>query len=412
MKQDGSVPLLDLRRQYASIKDEIDQAIRRVVESQGFIGGPEVSALESEIADLCGTRHAVGCASGSEAILLALMALGVGRGDEVICPAYTFFSTAGSIARLGAVPVFADIDPVTYNITPESARAAARRCRRLAAIMPVHLFGRTADTDAFVRLGTELGVPVIEDAAQAIGSLDERGRPAGSCGAVGCFSFYPSKNLGGYGDGGMVTTSDAELADRLRVLRNHGARRKYDNDLVGLNSRLDALQAAVLRVKLRHLDRWTRARQANARHYDRAFSAAGAVSTATPLGSRGLWLRYPSAPGTQESHIYNQYVIRVPARVRDALRDHLREHRVGTEIYYPVPLHLQPCFASLGYRRGDLPHSESAANETFALPIFPELTTEQLDHVAATIIQFLEKTVEIGVLVGSAVRTNPSQTGR
>jgi dTDP-4-amino-4,6-dideoxygalactose transaminase len=386
-----TVPLLELKTQYAAIKDEINEAIRAVVESQWFVLGPEVSGLEQEIAELCRTGHAVGCASGSDAILLALVALGVGPGDEVICPPYTFFSTAGMIALLGAVPVFADIESATYNVDPVSVREAAGRCSRLKAIMPVDLYGQCADMDAIVTLGAELGVPIIEDAAQAIGSRDAQGHPAGSRGTIGCFSFYPSKNLGGFGDGGMVTTNDPELAERLMKLRLHGETTKYHHDLVGFNSRLDAIQAAVLRVKLRHLAKWTGARQRNAAFYDEAFAAAGAKTSAVTWEGTGLPLRTPQPATGPATHIYNQYVIRVPAAVRDDLRAHLKERGVGTDIYYPVPLHLQKCFAYLGGARGDLPVSESAAAETVALPIYPELTQQQKEHVVGAVVAFLEQ---------------------
>ncbi len=380
MRRDVTVPLLDLRAQYATIKPEIDEAIARVVESQVFILGPQVSGLEEEMAGLLGCRHAIGCASGSDAILLALMALGVGAGDQVLCPAYTFFATAGSVARLGAVPVFADIDPATYNMDPDSARYAASRCDRLAAIMPVHLFGQAADLDAFLELGAELRVPVVEDAAQALGTRDGRGRRVGTCGRVSCFSFFPTKNLGGYGDGGLLTTDDDELAGRLRSLRVHGAQRRYYHDHVGLNSRLDALQAAVLRVKLRHLERWNEGRRANADWYDRAFAAAE--------GAAELELHTPQPAPPPAVHIYNQYVIRVAAGARDGLREHLTQRGIGSEIYYPVPLHLQKCFRYLGHHEGDLPHSESAARETLALPVYAELTQEQRRHVVDSIVEY------------------------
>ncbi|MHC4272545.1 MAG: DegT/DnrJ/EryC1/StrS family aminotransferase [Planctomycetota bacterium] len=391
MTTDVTVPLLELKSQYQGIKNEIDEAIRSVVESQWFVLGPEVSGLEQEIASLCQTRHAVGCASGSDAILLALVAFGVGPGDEVICPPYTFFSTAGMIALLGAVPVFADIEPVTYNVDPASVRAAAKRCSRLKAIMPVDLYGQCADMEAFAALGAELGVPIIEDAAQALGSRDAQGHPAGSQCTIGCFSFYPSKNLGGFGDGGMVTTNDADLAERLLKLRLHGETTKYHHEFVGFNSRLDALQAAVLRVKLRHLATWTGTRRANAAFYDKAFAAAGAKTSAVPLDGGGLPLRTPQPAADPASHIYNQYVIRVPAAIRDDLRAHLKERGVGTEIYYPVPLHLQKCFAYLGGAKGDLPVSEAAACETLALPIYPELTQQQKEHVVGTVSVFVEQ---------------------
>lgn len=386
-----TLPLLDLKRQYATIKSEIDEAIRRVVESQSFILGPEVCELEREIAEYCECRHAVACASGTDAILLALMALGIGAGDQVICPAYTFFATAGSIARLGAVPVFVDIDPVTYNLDPRLVRAVAARCTSLRAIIPVHLFGQTVDMDAFLTLGEALRVPIIEDAAQAIGSRDAEGHRAGSRGHVGCFSFFPSKNLGGFGDGGIITTNDAGLAERLTVLRVHGARNKYDHDEVGLNSRLDSLQAAVLRVKLRHLEAWSDARRANAAAYDHSFAAAGGGTSAVEAGGSELPVRTPHPPVAPATHIYNQYVIRVPAAIRDAVREHLRQKGIGTEIYYPRPLHLQACFRSLGHAQGDLPYSEAAAAQTLALPIFGELTRQQLQHVAGSVIEFVSQ---------------------
>ncbi len=384
-----TVPLLDLKLQYATIKTEIDEAIRRVVDSQHFILGPEVSELEREIAEDCGCAHAVGCASGTDAILLALMALGVGAGDQVICPAYTFFATAGSIARLGAVPVFIDIDPVTYNLDPQRVRTVAQRCTRLRAIMPVHLFGQTADMEAFVGLGEEFGVPIIEDAAQALGSRDRQGHRAGSRGRVACFSFFPSKNLGGYGDGGMLTTNDSQLAEQLTSLRVHGSVQKYRHELIGLNSRLDALQAAVLRVKLRCVRRWSDARRANAIYYNEIFAAAGAASSAELFAPDDLQLRTPPPPDLAGVHILHQYIVRVPAPIRDPLREHLRDRGIGTEIYYPIPLHLQECFAYLGYARGDLPHSEAAATETIALPIYPELTRSQQDLVANTLVEFV-----------------------
>ncbi len=390
-KNNVLVPLLDLKAQYATIQDQIAGAIGRVLESQQFILGEEVKAFEDEVAAYCGTRHAVGCASGSDAILLGLMALGVGPGDEVICPPYTFFSTAGSIVRLGAVPVFADIDPVTYNVDPQEVRAAAARCRRLKAIMPVHLYGQAADLEALLGLGAELGVPIVEDAAQAIGGRDAQGVGVGSRGTLGFFSFFPTKNLGGYGDGGLVTTNDGGLAERIAKLRVHGETSRYHHGFVGLNSRLDALQAAVLRVKLSHLERWHEARHRNADVYDEAFRSAGAATSQSPLTAGGLPLRTPYRPKPPARHIYNQYVIRVGAEIRDDLREHLQEKGVGTAIYYPLPLHRQACFADLGVGEGELPHSEAAARETLALPIYPELTPEQLGHVAQTVIEFVSR---------------------
>lgn len=386
-----TVPLLDLKAQYATIRDEVRAAMDEVIESQYFIMGPVVQALEKDIAEYCGVKHAIGCASGSDALLLALMAIGVKPGDEVICPAYTFFATAGSIARLGVKPVYADIDPVTYNMDPEHTHEIAKKCTRLKAIMPVHLYGQAVDLDAFLELGKRFNVPIIEDAAQAIGTLDNKGKPAGSRGTIGCFSFFPSKNLGGYGDGGIVTTNDDKLADLLGILRMHGSRPKYYHSHIGVNSRLDALQAAILRVKLHHLDSWHAARQRNAKLYDTLFTDAGAKDSRSFLMDGGLPLRTPATARPPARHIYNQYVIRVPEDQRDQLRDHLKEFGVGTEIYYPVPLHLQKCFDYLGYAEGDLPHSESAAKQTIALPIYPELTETQIRHVAQTIITWVKQ---------------------
>lgn len=389
MSRAPDVPLLDLRAQYAGIREEVEAALRGVLESQRFILGPEVEALEAEIAAYCDTASGVACASGSDALLLALMVLGVGPDDEVLCPAYTFFATAGSIRRLGARPVFADIDPATYNLDGESARKAAAGCTRLKALLPVHLFGQCADVEGLLALGRELGVPVIEDAAQAIGAEDAQGRRAGSRGALGCFSFFPSKNLGAFGDGGIVTTGDAELAEQIRILREHGAEERYYHQVVGLNSRMDALQAAVVRVKLRHLDEWTAGRQRNAAFYDRAFAEAGAVRSGEPLEGAGLALATPRPAAPPARHIYNQYVVRVPAQRRDALRAHLHERGVGTAIYYPLGLHAQACFRELGYRVGDLPETEAAAAGTLALPIYPELEGGQLEHVVESVVGFL-----------------------
>jgi dTDP-4-amino-4,6-dideoxygalactose transaminase len=384
------VPLLDLKLQYASIKAELDAAMLGIAASQQFILGSEVEKLENELASYSRSPHAIGCASGSDALLLALMALGVKAGDEVVCPSYTFFATAGAISRLGAFPVFADIDPATYNMDPLAAREAVQRCKRLKAIIPVHLFGLCADMAAYEKIAREFKAPLIEDAAQAIGSEDAAGRRAGSIGMLGCLSFFPSKNLGCFGDGGMITTNDPALAESMRVLRVHGMQPKYYHKYIGINSRLDALQAAVLSVKLKYLDAWTAGRIKNAGIYQSAFIEAGAQDSRTPISAGGFPLRVPYAiPGAR--HIYNQYIIRVPANRRDALRDYLKLQNVGTEIYYPLPLHRQECFSDLGYAAGSLPHSEAAAAETIALPIFPELTSEQLNHVAAAIIRFLSK---------------------
>ena len=371
------VPLLDLKEQNAGLRPEIEAALGRVLDSNGFILGSEVAALEAELAEYCQVKHATGCASGSDAILLALMALGVGPGDEVITTPYSFFATVSSVTRLGATPVFVDIEPDTYNIDPD--QLDAKITSRAKAIEPVHLYGQCADMYAINEVARRHGIPVVEDAAQAIGA-EEAGSRAGSIGTMGCFSFYPSKNLGGMGDGGFVTTDDDDLAKKLRALRVHGAEEKYYHKYVGLNSRLDGFQGAVLRIKLPHLDAWTEKRRDNARRYRTLFTDAGLTEQV------GL-------PVERENgrHIYNQYVIRV-ANDRDRLRDFLTERGIGTDIYYPVPLHLQQCFAYLGYREGQLPESERAARETLALPIYPELRPEQQEYVVDSISQFFSAT--------------------
>ncbi len=372
-----SVPALDLKAQYASIRDEIEPVVRDVLDSQYFILGPEVAKLEAEIAAYCGNAHGIGCASGSDALLLPLMAMGIGPGDEVVTSPYTFFATGGAIWRTGARAVFVDIDPQTYNIDPEKIAEAITE--RTKAVIPVHLYGQTADMDAINALAKTHGFAVLEDAAQAIGAA-YKGKRTGTLGDAAAFSFYPSKNLGGFGDGGLVTTDDPELAKRVARLRVHGMEPKYHHHEVGFNSRLDALQAAVLRVKLRHLDAWTEGRRAAAGRYNGLFEELG------PPGLVGL-------PSEQfdHYHVYNQYVIRVDHSVRDALRAHLNAKRVGTEIYYPIPLHLQTCFAPLGYKAGDFPVSEAAAHETIALPMYPELTENSQRYVVETIAQFLRQ---------------------
>ena len=387
---DITVPLLDLKAQYATLRPEIQEVLEEVVESQWFIMGPKVQQLETEIAQYCSTSHAVGCASGSDALLLALMACGVGPGDQVICPTFTFFATAGSIHRLGATPIFVDIDPVSYNIDPEGIRQAASGCSSLKAIMPVHLFGQAADLDTILSIGQELNVPVIEDAAQAIGTEDVHGTRVGSRGIAGCFSFFPSKNLGGFGDGGMVTTNDEACAASMSRLRNHGMEPKYYHSEVGLNSRLDALQAAILIVKLQHLDSWSAARQDNAGFYDSMFIDAGASTSAVSMDEGGLPLRTPAPAPEGARHIYNQYVVRVPAGSRDDVRGRLAEANIGTEIYYPLCLHMQECFKDLGIKEGALPHAERAAKETIALPIYPDLTEQQREYVARTLIDIVK----------------------
>ena len=363
------VPLLDLRLQYASIRDDILSAVTRVCDSQQFIMGPEVERLESEIASTIGVPHAVAVSSGTDALLVALMALGVGAGDEVIVPTFSFFATAGAVARVGATPVFVDIDPETLMLDVDRVRAAITT--RTKAIMPVHLYGLCADMTALTAAAG--GIHVIEDAAQALGA-SYQGRPAGALGTIGCFSFFPTKNLGGFGDGGLVTTGDEALAARVRLLRNHGAHPKYIHHEVGGNFRLDALQAAVLRVKLPHLHDWNRKRRANAVTYRELFANAG-------LAGR---VRLPPEPAGR-THIYHQFVVRVPER--DSVRAHLASRGVGTEVYYPLPFHRQPCFAHLGYGREAFPNADAAAADVLALPIYPELTAEQQQHVVASIAE-------------------------
>jgi dTDP-4-amino-4,6-dideoxygalactose transaminase len=366
------VPLLDLRPQFSAIESEVLSTIQRVVSSQKFILGEEVEAFEKEMGEYCKSNYAVGCASGSDALLLALMALGIGPGDRVLTTPYTFFATASAIARLGAVPVFADIEPDHFNLDPDEA-AQAIRSSNIKAVIPVHLFGGSADLDPIIAAAAERGVPVIEDAAQSIGS-EYKERRSGSTGDIGCFSFFPSKNLGAFGDAGLCTSNDASLAERLRSLRVHGSRVKYYHEFIGINSRLDALQAAVLSVKLRYLDEWGEARQRNAESYRQLLETARAPVTV------------PRPAPYQTRHIYNQFVIRCDRR--DELREYLQRNGVGTEIYYPLPLHLQPCFAYLGYKEGDFPVSERVAKTSLALPIYPELRPDDLEYVAGQISEF------------------------
>ena len=367
------VPLLDLKEQNESLRPEIEAALGRVLDTNAFILGGEVAELEKELAVYCGVKHAIGCASGSDALLLAMMALDVTAGDEVITTPYSFFATVSAITRLGAKPVFVDIDPETYNLDVESV--ADKINDRTKAVQPVHLYGQCAEMERLTDICTSAGVAVVEDAAQAIGS-EYKGQRAGSMSHVGCFSFYPSKNLGGMGDGGFMTTNDDDLAERLRALRVHGAKEKYHHKWVGLNSRLDGFQGAVLRVKLPHLDTWTEQRRVNADRYRELFAHAG-LEGQISLPVERLTGR----------HIYNQFVIRVPER-RDALRAYLTEKGVGTDIYYPVSLHRQECFAYLGYREGDLPQSERASRETLALPVYPELKPEQQQYVVGMISEY------------------------
>jgi dTDP-4-amino-4,6-dideoxygalactose transaminase len=372
----GAVPMLDLKSQFAEIRDEVLAAVARVFESQHFILGPEGAALEREVAAYVGAEQAVGCASGSDALLLAFMALGVKAGDEVVTTPFTFFATAGSIARLGAKPVFVDVDPVTFNVDP--AQLEPRVTWRTKAICPVHLYGQTADMDGVRAVADLHGVPIVEDAAQAIGA-EYDGRRAGVLGHMACFSFYPTKNLGGAGDGGMVTSDDVELAEKVRMLRDHGMRPKYHYRMIGLNSRLDEVQAAVLRVKLARLEAWHAGRARVAARYRDLFAGACLLDR----------IGVPeTAPGRR--HVYHQFVVRVYGGHRDALREFLRERGVGTEVYYPVPLHLQDCFRALGHKEGDFPEAERAARETLALPVYPELTPAMQEAVVARIASYFE----------------------
>ncbi len=361
------VPFIDLVAQYQTIADEVTFAVNKVFSEQRFILGDEVLSLESEIAGYCDAREAIGCASGTDALLLALMALDIGEGDEVITTPYSFFATAGSIVRAGATPVFVDIDPATMNLDPEAVAAAVTPHTK--AILPVHLFGQCADMDALWRVATHNGLSIIEDACQAIGA-EYQGRRAGVLGRVACFSFFPTKNLGGAGDGGMLTTDEPELAKRLRRLRVHGEMTQYHHMEVGLNSRLDALQAAVLRVKLRHLEGWTFARQRNAARYADLFADFGLLDV----------IQLPTI-SEQGRHVFNQFVVRVRDGLRNRILNFLREFKIGSMVYYPKPLHLQPCFSDLGYQAGSLPAAEEAAEDSLALPIFSELTATQQETV-------------------------------
>ena len=373
------VPLLDLKLQYQTIKEEVMKVTEEIFESQYFILGPRVEALEKEIAEYCSSKHAVGVSSGTDALLISLMAADIGHEDKVITPTYTFFATAGSIARAGATPVFADIDPETYNISSKSiSRVMDNMTRKerskLKAIIPVHLYGQCCDMDSILEIAEKYNLIVIEDAAQAIGA-EYKGRRAGSMGNFGCFSFFPSKNLGAFGDGGIVTTNSDEFFDKLRLLRVHGSHSKYYHNKIGGNFRLDALQAAIVSIKLNYLDGWTEARQANANKYREFFIDAGLDDIV-------------NLPTEKENrHIYNQFVISLKEK-RDNLRMFLTDAGIGTEVYYPVPMHLQDCFSNLNYRKGDFPVSEYAASHTLALPVYPELSYEQQAYLVEKIKEF------------------------
>ena len=371
-----SVPLLDVNRGNDPLKDELKEVFAGILDSGRFIGGPHCQALEQSVADVCDAKHGIGCASGSDALVLALMAIGIEPGDEVICPSFTFFATASAIDRLGGVPVFADIEPGTFNIDPEHVKALVTE--KTKAIIPVHLFGQCADMDAIMAIATEHGLRVIEDCAQSIGA-SWGNQQCGAIGDIGCFSFYPTKNLGGFGDGGMLTTNDDELADRLRLLANHGMRPRYYHSEIGINSRLDSLQAAMLGVKMNHLESISSGRQENAANYDRLFAESGLNQLV-------------SVPVRDErgGHVWNQYTIRINGDMnRDEVRAKLAERNVGAEIYYPVPLHQQECFAKLGYKTGDLPETEKAAGCVLSIPIFPELQLAEQKYVVDSLRNIL-----------------------
>jgi dTDP-4-amino-4,6-dideoxygalactose transaminase len=387
-----NIPLLDLKAQYATLKKELDEAILKVAESQYFILGPEVKKLEDAVAEFIGVKHAIGVSSGTDALLIALMSIGVGPGDEVIVPTYSFFATAGVVARLHAKPIFTDVDPVTFNMLPEDIEA--KITDKTKAIIPVHLYGQVADMKPIVEIARKHGLKVIEDGAQAISAQYSDGRSAGTIGDIGCFSFFPSKNLGGYGDGGMVVTNDDELGEKLRILRVHGGKPKYYHKIVGGNFRLDAIQAAVLNVKLPHLNDWSAKRRSNAELYTKLFIEKGLARTEGKIEfDENNKVLLPKAvyreSGHKNYHIYNQYVIRVEKR--DELREFLKENGVATEIYYPVPFHRQECFADLNAKDEDYPNSNFAAEHSLALPIYPELTDEQISYVVETIDKFINR---------------------
>lgn len=386
------VPLLDLKPQYNSLKKELDEALIRVAESQYFILGPEVEKMEKEFCDFLGAKHAYGVSSGTDALLLALMAIGIEPGDEVILPTYSFFATAGVVARLNAVPVLAECDPVTFNIDPNDIEK--RITDKTKAIVPVHLYGQSADMEPIMKIAEQHKLYVIEDAAQAISTQYKDGSSVGTIGHIGCYSFFPSKNLGCFGDGGLVTTNDDDLAYKLKIMRVHGGDPKYYHKVIGGNFRIDALQAAVLSVKLPHLNSWSEGRRNNAKLYTKLFIEKGLAQKEGMINfNADNKILLPGAvyesDKLQNYHIYNQYVVRV--QQRDELRAFLTENSIGTEIYYPIPFHLQECFSYLNYAKGDFPVSESCADTSLALPIYPELSNEQIEFVVQKIHEFLSK---------------------
>jgi dTDP-4-amino-4,6-dideoxygalactose transaminase len=387
------VPLLDLKPQYLSLKKELDEAVLRVAESQYFILGPEVEKMEKEFCEYLGCKHAIGVSSGTDALLLALMAIDIQPGDEVIVPTYSFFATAGVVSRLNAIPVLTDIDPVTFNIDPEDVKR--KITSKTKAIIPVHLYGQSADMESIMKVAKEKNIFVIEDAAQAIGTQFKDAKCVGTIGDIGCFSFFPSKNLGGYGDGGLVTTNNDELAYMLRIKRVHGGEQKYYHKVIGGNFRIDALQSAVLRVKLPHLDKWSEKRRANAEYYNKLFKEAGLSEEPGKTnfdGKNKVILPkpvYKNISNVKNYHIYNQYIIRT--QKRDDLKKFLTENEIGNEIYYPVPFHMQECFANLNHKKGDFPESERASETSLAIPIYPELSKEQQEFVVQKIKEFIQR---------------------
>jgi len=385
------VPLLDLKPQYLSLKKELDEAVLRVAESQYFILGPEVEKMEKEFCDYLGCKHAIGVSSGTDALLLTLMAIDIKPGDEVIVPTYSFFATAGVVSRLNATPVFTEIDPVNFNIDPEDVKK--KITSKTKAIISVHLYGQGADMESIMKIAKEKNIFVIEDAAQAIGTEYKDGKCVGTIGDIGCFSFFPSKNLGGYGDGGLVTTNNDELAHMLRIKRVHGGEQKYYHKVIGGNFRIDALQSAVLRVKLPHLNKWSEKRRANADYYNELFIKSGLAEETGKINfdSRNQVLLpkavYKNISGLKNYHIYNQYIIRI--QKRDELKKFLTENEIGNEIYYPIPFHQQECFVNLNYKTGDFPEAEKASLTSLALPVYPELTKEQQEFVVHKIKEFI-----------------------